>query len=118
VLKDGQYEPLSDEEWAKFCEEHPELAKYFQAEETTEAPTSIDTLEVPEAPESAPIYESWDKAAKRMMNSLWKHNMAWIFHEPVDPKRLNIPDYFDIIKHPMDFGTVKNKLNTNQYLKF
>ena len=29
VLKDGQYEPLSDEEWTKFCDEHPELAKYF-----------------------------------------------------------------------------------------
>jgi len=53
-----------------------------------------------------------------MMNSLWKHNQAWIFHEPVDPKKLNIPDYLDIIKEPMDFGTVKTKLNNNQYVKF
>ena len=36
----------------------------------------------------------------------------------MDPVKLNIPDYFDIIKQPMDFGTVKNKLQTNQYLKF
>jgi hypothetical protein len=80
-------------------------------EETSEsAPTSIDTLEVQEVPEAAPIYDSWEKAAKRLLNSLWKHNQAWIFHEPVDPKKLNIPDYFEIIKHPMDFGTVKNKL--------
>jgi hypothetical protein len=42
-------------------------------------------------------------------------NSAWIFHEPVDPIKLEIPDYIDVIKHPMDFGTIKNKLNTNQY---
>jgi hypothetical protein len=29
ILKDGQYEPLNDEEWSKFCIENPELAKYF-----------------------------------------------------------------------------------------
>ena len=67
-------------------------------EDNSEPAVSIDALEVPEAPESAPIFECWDKAAKRMMNTLWKHSQAWIFHDPVDPKRLNIPDYFDIIK--------------------
>jgi len=29
------------------------------------------------------------------------------FRSPVDPNALGIPDYFDIIKQPMDFGTVK-----------
>ncbi len=53
-----------------------------------------------------------------MLNSLWKHNQAWIFYEPVDPKKLNIPDYYEIIREPMDFGTVKLKLMQNKYLKF
>lgn len=115
MLKDGQYEPLSDEEWAKFCEENPDLAKYFipTEEEGAEAPVSIEELEVTEISEQAQIYDCWDKAAKRMLNTIWKHNQAWIFYEPVDPKKLNIPDYYDIIKQPMDFGTVKNKLNSN-----
>lgn len=119
VLRDGQYEPLSDEDWTKFCDENPELSKLFLADEDTvvEPETSIETLEVPEVGEQAPIYDSWDKAAKRLMNSLWKHNQAWIFYEPVDPKKLNIPDYYDIIKQPMDFGTVKSKLHANQYFK-
>ena len=53
----------------------------------------------------------------RLLNNLWKHSNAWIFHEPVDPVKLNIQDYFDIIKQPMDLSTVKHKLKNNEYLK-
>ena len=51
------------------------------------------------------------------MNALWKHNQAWIFYEPVNPDALHIPDYFDIIKNPMDLGTIKQKLSSNQYMR-
>jgi bromodomain-containing factor 1 len=37
------------------------------------------------------------------------------FLEPVDPVALNCPTYFDYIKEPMDFATIQNKLNNNQY---
>ncbi|KAI8486761.1 hypothetical protein Bbelb_355090 [Branchiostoma belcheri] len=37
------------------------------------------------------------------------------FRQPVDPKLLGIPDYFDIVKHPMDLSTIKRKLDTGQY---
>lgn len=33
----------------------------------------------------------------------------------MDPDELEIPDYFDVITKPMDFSTIKNKLNANQY---
>ena len=52
-------------------------------------------------------YDSWEKVAKKLMNSLWKVKDAEIFHKPVDPMELGIPDYFDIIKNPMDFTTIK-----------
>ncbi len=45
------------------------------------------------------------------MAKLSKVNNAWIFHKPVDPHELEIPDYFDVIKNPMDFSTIKDKLN-------
>ena len=37
------------------------------------------------------------------------------FRVPVDPKQLNIPDYFEIIKKPMDMSAIKNKLETGGY---
>ncbi|XP_054723198.1 CREB-binding protein-like [Uloborus diversus] len=37
------------------------------------------------------------------------------FRQPVDPQLLQIPDYFDIIKRPMDLSTIKRKLDTGQY---
>uniref|UniRef100_A0A3Q2XEY1 Bromodomain containing 3a n=1 Tax=Hippocampus comes TaxID=109280 RepID=A0A3Q2XEY1_HIPCM len=40
---------------------------------------------------------------------------AWPFHLPVDAKALGLHDYHDIIKHPMDLGTIKKKLDNRQY---
>ena len=37
--------------------------------------------------------------------------VSWIFHDAVDPIKLNIPDYFKIVPNPMDLGTVKANLN-------
>uniref|UniRef100_W5M4A1 histone acetyltransferase n=1 Tax=Lepisosteus oculatus TaxID=7918 RepID=W5M4A1_LEPOC len=37
------------------------------------------------------------------------------FRQPVDPQLLGIPDYFDIVKNPIDLSTIKRKLDTGQY---
>ncbi|KAJ8934660.1 hypothetical protein NQ318_017026 [Aromia moschata] len=37
------------------------------------------------------------------------------FRQPVDPHTLGIPDYFDIVKKPMDLSTIKRKLDIGQY---
>ena len=53
-----------------------------------------------------------------MMSGLWKNTNAWVFYEPVDIEKIpGIQDYFDIIKNPMDFTTIKNNLSNNKYLK-
>nr|CAB3489301.1 unnamed protein product [Digitaria exilis] len=43
------------------------------------------------------------------------HKSGWLFNTPVDPVLFGIPDYFDVIRHPMDLGTVKKKLTSKQY---
>lgn len=40
---------------------------------------------------------------------------AFVFYNPVDPIALNIPEYFKVIKRPMDLSTIGSKLKTNQY---
>lgn len=42
-----------------------------------------------------------------------KHASAFLF--PVDPVKLNIPNYPTIVKNPMDLGTLENKLKGDQY---
>lgn len=45
-----------------------------------------------------------------------KHSgYAWPFYKPVDAKLLLLHDYHDIIKHPMDLGTVKTKMDNRDY---
>ena len=51
------------------------------------------------------------KECREALGSVRKHKYAWIFNKAVDPIKDHIPDYFDIIKNPMDFGKIKEKLD-------
>ena len=76
----------------------------------------LNQLNVPEINDySIPLYDNWDKVAKRLINQIWRTNAAKIFHKPVDPDRLGIPDYFEVVKDPIDLGTIKQRLNYNYY---
>lgn len=55
------------------------------------------------------------KKSYKILQLLRKHKYSGPFLEPVDPYALNIPDYFDIIKEPMDLGTIEKNLKNNMY---
>ncbi|XP_071013351.1 bromodomain-containing protein 3-like isoform X2 [Oncorhynchus clarkii lewisi] len=40
---------------------------------------------------------------------------AWPFYKPVDAEALELHDYHEIIKHPMDLSTVKKKIDSQDY---
>ena len=58
---------------------------------------------------------NWQKLAGKVLMACWKQKGAFWFHEPVDPVRYNIMDYNDIVREPMDLGTIKKKLSHNVY---
>ncbi|KAJ4982294.1 hypothetical protein NE237_033131 [Protea cynaroides] len=55
------------------------------------------------------------KSCGDLLGKLMKHKHGWVFNTPVDVKGLGLHDYYTIIKHPMDLGTVKSRLNKNWY---
>ncbi|KAG7536177.1 Bromodomain [Arabidopsis suecica] len=57
----------------------------------------------------------WSSQCLALLRFLMEHRVGWLFEEPVDPVKLEIPDYFSVIRKPMDLGTVKSKLLKNVY---
>jgi len=55
------------------------------------------------------------KQCQNILKQLMAHKYAWPFNSPVDWEALNLPDYPDIIKHPMDLGTVKLQMEGGDY---
>ena len=56
---------------------------------------------------------------KRLLRQLMEHNLnrQGLFSAAVDPIAMEIPEYLQIIKQPMDLNTVKMKLDHGQYKK-
>ncbi|OZJ04517.1 hypothetical protein BZG36_02242 [Bifiguratus adelaidae] len=55
------------------------------------------------------------KGCRAIIRKLFASKHSLNFQQPVDPIALNIPDYFDVIKNPMDLGSIKQKLDDNRY---
>ncbi|KAK6154294.1 hypothetical protein DH2020_008542 [Rehmannia glutinosa] len=55
------------------------------------------------------------KNCSSLLQKLMKHKHGWVFNEPVNAKDLGLVDYHDIIKHPMDLGTIKTRMSQNWY---
>ena len=53
---------------------------------------------------------------KSIHHTLMTHKSSHVFLNPVDPVYWEIPDYFDVIKNPMDLGTIKARLDRDYYV--
>ncbi|PIM99348.1 hypothetical protein CDL12_28159 [Handroanthus impetiginosus] len=67
-----------------------------------------------ETPSGLPLPDK--KALELILDKLQKKDIYGVYAEPVDPEEL--PDYHDVIEHPMDFATVRNKLGNGSYATF
>ena len=50
---------------------------------------------------------------RQILQELKEKDVHSIFAAPVDPVALKIPNYLEIIKNPMDLGTIENRMNAN-----
>lgn len=61
----------------------------------------------------------WElKFCEKVLTELSKpkyQGLSYPFMAPVDPVALNIPTYHSIVRKPMDFGTMKQKLDRGEY---
>ncbi|XP_024992181.1 uncharacterized protein LOC112526039 isoform X1 [Cynara cardunculus var. scolymus] len=76
-------------------------------------PKAMDTLHASplEAGPTTPLPDK--KLLVFILDRLQKKDTHGVFSEPVDPNEL--PDYHEIIDQPMDFGTVRSKLDKGLY---
>lgn len=94
----------------------PNIAR-FQALESSgssDVPDCLESLRKANA-SSIPLSPHLEFCQKLLLVKLMKHRNAWPFLEPVDPIEHNVPDYFDVVKTPMDFGTIAQRLKNNKY---
>ena len=89
-------------EKAPTATEDHSLVNSFTIEEIETHLASLDrTMQLPPAKLKAKCME--------VLKGLQNHQHGWVFNNPVDPIELGLPDYFDVIKKPMDLGTIVQK---------
>uniref|UniRef100_A0A673CCE8 Uncharacterized protein n=1 Tax=Sphaeramia orbicularis TaxID=375764 RepID=A0A673CCE8_9TELE len=62
-----------------------------------------------------PLTDKDYEGLRRILRSLQAHKMAWPFLEPVDTN--DAPDYYRVIKEPMDLSTMEERLQKREYIK-
>ncbi|KAJ8363551.1 hypothetical protein SKAU_G00123820 [Synaphobranchus kaupii] len=62
-----------------------------------------------------PLTDKDYEGLRRILRSLQSHKMAWPFLEPVDPN--DAPDYYGVIKEPMDLATMEDRAQKRYYNK-
>ena len=80
--------------------------------------TTADTTSVaPTQPQESwgPMTDVHHKRLTENLKNLKKNKSAVFFAKPVDPVALNIPNYPNVIKHPMDISTIDQRLRDHVY---
>lgn len=60
-----------------------------------------------------PTRQSLHAFMRSLLKVVAEHADAWPFKEPVDARE--VPDYYDIIKDPIDLRTISRRLDSEQY---
>ncbi|XP_029706547.1 CREB-binding protein isoform X5 [Takifugu rubripes] len=123
----GKIEPKmeAEEDMVSVKKEEPEeKTESMEVEEKKPEPKEEDDAGANGTTSSSPSQsrrkifkpEELRQALMPTLESLYRQDPESLpFRQPVDPLLLGIPDYFDIVKNPIDLSTIKRKLDTSQY---
>ncbi|KAJ3673874.1 hypothetical protein LUZ60_005866 [Juncus effusus] len=65
------------------------------------------------SPDALPFRQHISALMRALLKMMNEHPDAWPFKEPVDGRE--VPDYYDIIKDPMDLKTMMKRVESEQY---
>ena len=121
--------------WEAFLRMHPDLKTYeglsriperlheipgFEFLHTPSSPIKVRKEEDSQSPpRQRPISSrlqvptSLDSMVRDVLESALSNGSSWPFKQPVDVKLA--PDYYDVIRNPMDIATMKEKNNRGEY---
>ncbi|PPD93068.1 hypothetical protein GOBAR_DD09962 [Gossypium barbadense] len=85
----------------------------FQKKEAGIPKKVVKVEDIPGLKEAGWTPDQWGHTRFRALISMHDHVDAWPFKEPVDAR--DVPDYYDIIKDPMDLKTMSKRVESEQY---
>ncbi|CAI2371248.1 unnamed protein product [Moneuplotes crassus] len=108
----GDEKLVTQEEFENdFAQKFPVLYKCLVNNKLEEFKKNIKIAPLP----PSPVFSSWKKLAIRIVKNLKDSEGGWMFKDPVDIKKDLCPDYYQVIKKPMDLSTVLKKIKNNDY---
>lgn len=66
-------------------------------------------------PNNTPGYKGLQRNLMNLLERLKIYEYAYPFLQPVDPVGDGVPDYWEVIKEPMDLSTIERKLGDGKY---
>lgn len=120
-LQNGVHAPVASTETVEPAAPKPVDAEAkLEDSQPVQAPVQGEMQPPPTAPSKPtysrdPLTQPQTRYLLEKMKNLKKTKHSLSFLNPVDYVALNIPTYPDIIKTPMDLGTMENKMKTGKY---
>ncbi|CAJ1971412.1 unnamed protein product [Sphenostylis stenocarpa] len=110
--EEGEEEEEEEEEGNEEEEEQEEEREAKGRKVDSKGLHSVSVLGTPsKLPSGIPLPDK--RTLELILDKLQKKDTYGVYAEPVDPEEL--PDYHDVIEHPMDFATVRKKLANGSY---
>ncbi|KAK9080664.1 hypothetical protein SSX86_000422 [Deinandra increscens subsp. villosa] len=108
---DCKYDGIEENRRRQSEEEDYENEEDEEEEEEEVGGSDFDCGTFSDLPKRVPMPDK--KTLELILDKLQKKDTYGVYAEPVDPEEL--PDYHDVIKHPMDFATLRKKLSKGLY---